>query len=441
MIEDKTTILTEEQKSEVLDKIGMSASEHFGSFLFYKAVAPDTLLKPEEEKALSKTILESDDPEAIKEAKETLITHNVRLVLDNAKDFYFIKGMHGTLALDDLVQAGMLGLITAADRYDYSLGFRFSTYATHWIQQAIRRVVANEGSTVRLPVHMHEFITFYNRLRTQFTLENDRDPTNEEMVNILYDVCEVEKEFEEKKGHAPNDREKESLRHSLLRKVIEVGSIYNSYLSMPSLDMMIGEDDDSTLIDFIADDSHKDASVEDTVLQKYLMEGLIEEVKKILPEREYEIISLRFGLKDGKVYTLNEVGEMMNPPITRERVRQLESKALLRLRRHPGIRKYLQTGSNDGTFFIDLGNYYEKIWTTSGNLRAGVQPYIIESLISLIVHNTTYKTGSFIYDPKTISEVSQATKRDNLDAYYDLKKLRNSCKAILNARHKPSIER
>lgn len=441
MIEEKTDSILDERAIHQLDAASSGSSDQFGSFNYYSALIPDELLEADEEQKLGKIVAESHDKEEVKEAKDKLVVYNIRWALALAKKFYFDMGMHGTLSLDDLVQAGIIGLMTAADRYDYKLGNRFTTYATHWIEQSIRRTVANEGATVRLPVHMHEFLTKYNKCKNQLKVDTDKEPMDEEVAVLLYDVLKVEEDFAKKNNREPTKADKAKLMDGVVKRCKEARGLTAQYQSMPSLDMFVGEENDSTLLDFVTEEDIPDCPVEDQALQSIYDESFKNAIKDVLPAREYQIISLRFGLKDGKVYTLNEVGEMMNPPITRERVRQLESKALLRLRRHPGIRKYLQTGSNDGSFFMDLGNYYEKIWTASGNLRAGVQPYTIESLISLIVHNTTYKRDAFIYDPKTISEVSQATKKDNLDAYYDLKRLRNSCKAILNARHKPNIER
>lgn len=255
--------------------------------MYLKDIGKVPLLSSDEEVELSRRMLEGDE-----DAKQKLSEANLRLVVSIAKR-YVGRGM---LFLD-LIQEGNLGLMKAVEKFDYTKGFKFSTYATWWIRQAITRAIADQARTIRIPVHMVE--TINRQVRAQRTLlqELGREPTPEEIGEYMGIPAE---------------------------KVIEIQKIAQDPVS---LETPIGEEEDSHLVDFIEDT--KTVAPDSAAAQTMLREQLIQALHKLTP-REEKVIRLRYGLDDGKQRTLEEVGREFN--VTRERIRQIEAKALRKLR-------------------------------------------------------------------------------------------------------------
>ena len=256
--------------------------------MYLKEIGRVELLKADDEVEIAKRIENGDE-----EAKKILISANLRLVVSIAKK-YTGRGM---LFLD-LIQEGNMGLIKAVEKFDYRKGFKFSTYATWWIRQAITRAIADQARTIRIPVHMVETINKMTRIQRQLVQELGRDPSAEEIA--------------EKMGTLTAD------------KVREIQKIA---LDPVSLETPIGEEDDSHLGDFIED---KDAMSPDQYANNALLRDEIDLVLKSLTEREEKVLRLRFGLEDGHTRTLEEVGREFD--VTRERIRQIEAKALRKLK-------------------------------------------------------------------------------------------------------------
>ena len=264
--------------------------------MYLREIGKIPLLTYDEELELAKRILEGDE-----EAKQKLAESNLRLVVSIAKK-YVGRGM---LFLD-LIQEGNMGLIKAVEKFDYNKGFKFSTYATWWIRQAITRAIADQARTIRIPVHMVETINKLIRTSRHLLQQLGREPTPEEIA----------KEME-----VP------------VEKVMEIQKIAQDPVS---LETPIGEEDDSHLGDFIQDDDSP--APQDSAAYTLLKEQL-EEVMNTLTPREAKVLKLRFGLEDGKARTLEEVGKEFQ--VTRERIRQIEAKALRKLR-HPSRSKKLK---------------------------------------------------------------------------------------------------
>ena len=268
--------------------------------MYLKEIGALPLLTSEEEIVLAKTVEAGMRADALPEEKETaleakreLADRNLRLVVSIAKK-YLGRG----LQFLDLIQEGNLGLLKAVDKFDYTKGYKFSTYATWWIRQAITRAIADQARTIRVPVHMVETINKLNRISRQLLQENGREATNEELAKAM--------------GVS-------------LAKVREVKKIAQDPIS---LETPIGEKEDSHLGDFIED---HEAIAPDDAAGSILLREQIEELLTGLTERERQVLELRFGLKDGKTRTLEEVGKYFD--VTRERIRQIEGKALSKLKK------------------------------------------------------------------------------------------------------------
>ncbi len=264
--------------------------------MYLKEIGRIPLLTLPEELELSKKIVDGDEF-----AKSLLAESNLRLVVSIAKR-YVGRG----LMFLDLIQEGNIGLMKAVEKFDYEKGYKFSTYATWWIRQAITRALADQARTIRVPVHMVETINKLVRIQRQLTLDLDREPSEEEIAAKM--GVTVEK----------------------VREVIKIG------LDPVSLETPIGEEDDSHLGDFIKDEStlSPEEYAENEMLKEEIMEVLLS-----LQPREQEVLELRFGILDGTCHTLEEVGRRFN--VTRERIRQIEAKALRKLR-HPSRAKKLR---------------------------------------------------------------------------------------------------
>lgn len=264
--------------------------------VYLKEIGRVPLLSPEEEIELAERMAQGD-PYARKRLSEA----NLRLVVSIAKR-YVGRGMQFL----DLIQEGNLGLIKAVEKFDHTKGFKFSTYATWWIRQAITRAIADQARTIRIPVHMVETINKVKKVSSQLLHKNGHDPTAEEIAEEL---------------DMPIDK---------VREIMRVAQ------EPVSLETPIGEEEDSHLGDFIPDD---DAPAPQDAASHTLLKEQLEDVLSTLTPREKKVLELRFGLQDGRNRTLEEVGKEFN--VTRERIRQIEAKALRKLR-HPSRSKRLK---------------------------------------------------------------------------------------------------
>ncbi|MGN0162945.1 MAG: RNA polymerase sigma factor RpoD [Candidatus Ornithomonoglobus sp.] len=286
--------VTKEELEDLSVPEGINIDDHVKMYL--KEIGKVNLLTAEEETALAKKMSEGDE-----EAKKKLAEANLRLVVSIAKR-YVGRGM---LFLD-LIQEGNLGLIRAVDKFDYTKGYKFSTYATWWIRQAITRAIADQARTIRIPVHMVETINKLVRVQRQLVQELGREPSHEELAKGL---------------------------NMSVEKVREISKISQEPVS---LETPIGEEEDSHLGDFIKDD---DAPAPDDSASYVLLKEQLDDVLQTLTKRESKVLQLRFGLIDGTPHTLEEVGREFK--VTRERIRQIEAKALRKLR-HPSRSKKLK---------------------------------------------------------------------------------------------------
>ena len=257
--------------------------------LYLKEIGRVPLLSPDEEIDLATRIIDGDET-----AKKRLTEANLRLVVSIAKR-YVGRGMHFL----DLIQEGNVGLIKAVEKFDHTKGFKFSTYATWWIRQAITRAIADQARTIRIPVHMVETINRLKKVQSQLLHENGSEPSEEQIAQAM---------------DLPVER---------VREIMRVAQ------ETVSMETPIGPEEDSRLMDFIRDE---DALAPDDAALKTITNEDIDNVLKTLTPREEQVIRLRFGLVDGRCHTLEQVGEQFQ--VTRERIRQIEAKALRKLR-HP----------------------------------------------------------------------------------------------------------
>lgn len=308
------SLISDEDKEAValadFTKVGIGEVKVNDSVKMYlKEIGKVDLLTGDQETELAKKIVIGNKPDATeeekqegKEAKDHLINANLRLVIAIAKH-YVGRGMHFL----DLIQEGNMGLIKAVEKFDYTKGFKFSTYATWWIRQAITRAIADQARTIRIPVHMVETINKMTRVQRQLVQELGRDPTAEEI----------------------SDKMDGSLSPERIREIQRIA------LEPVSLETPIGEEDDSHLGDFIED---KEAQSPEEYTTKSLLKDELYEIMKDLTDREERVLRLRYGLDDNRPRTLEEVGREFN--VTRERIRQIEAKAIRKLR-HPTRAKKL----------------------------------------------------------------------------------------------------
>ena len=287
-----------------IDYLGSEVRINDSVKMYLKEIGKYDLLKAEDEPVLAKKILEGDE-----EAKQTLINANLRLVVNIAKH-YVGRGM---LFLD-LIQEGNLGLMKAVDKFDYTKGYKFSTYATWWIRQAITRAIADQARTIRIPVHMVETINKMTRIQRQLIQDFGREPTAEEISDAMNGELSAKR----------------------IREIQRIA------MEPVSLETPIGEEDDSHLGDFI-EDKESESPVDFTTRQ--LLKEELYAILKDLSDREERVIRLRYGLDDNRPRTLEEVGREFG--VTRERIRQIEAKAIKKLR-HPTRSKR-------------LGDYKEKL--------------------------------------------------------------------------------
>ncbi len=288
--------LVEEEKLVDTDEISESMSVNDPVRMYLKEIGKIPLLTPEEELELAKKMADGDEA-----AHQKMVEANLRLVVSIAKR-YVGRG----LPLLDLIQEGNLGLIKAVGKFDYTKGYKFSTYATWWIRQAISRAIADHARTIRIPVHMVETINRVSRASHELVPELGRDPSPQEIAKRL---------------------------HLSVEKVEEIMRVSQEPIS---LETPVGEEDDSHLGDFIQDEDAYEPA--DAASYALLREQLADVLKTLTP-REEKVLSLRYGLTDGKMHTLEEVGDEFK--VTRERIRQIEAKALRKLR-HPSRSKILK---------------------------------------------------------------------------------------------------
>ena len=292
-----------EKEEELSDEELAITAENVDSFaddsvrLYLREIGKIPLLTPEEEAELAQRIVKGD-----KKAKDKMVESNMRLVVSIAKRY-------GGRGLDflDLIQEGNTGLLRAVEKFDPDKGFKFSTYATWWVRQAITRAIADQARTIRIPVHMVETINKVLRTTRKLTSELNREPTNEEIAEAL-------------------DMEPEKIDYVMRIKQ-----------DIASLDASVGregDDEDSVLGDFVEDEERD--SPEDSAANQILKEQL-SEIISTLTDREQKIIRLRFGIGGGRPHTLEEVGNEFD--VTRERIRQIEAKALSKLRKNKETKK------------------------------------------------------------------------------------------------------
>ncbi len=284
-----------EEKKKIETEFDDSASDSVQMYL--KEIGKYPLLNGEEEIELAKRIERDDDA-----ARSKLAVSNLRLVVSIAKKYV---GRSANLSLLDLIQEGNIGLFKAVEKFDYKKGYKFSTYATWWIRQAITRALADQGRTIRIPVHMVETINKYQQVVRRLVQDLGRDPLPEEVASEM--GVEVDK----------------------IRHIIKISQ------DTVSLEAPVGDDDDdSSLANFVPDEDTISPAVS---AQRKILKQYITEIVNDLTPREQKILDMRFGLTDGVTHTLEEVGKVFS--VTRERIRQIEAKALDKIRQHTKVEK------------------------------------------------------------------------------------------------------
>jgi RNA polymerase primary sigma factor len=295
--ERRDLLKIEDKKDKTKAKASLRLPDVDSIRMYLKEIGRTSMLSAREEKELAKRIEQGDE-----EAKIKLITANLRLVVSIAKKYV---GRSKNLTLLDLVQEGNVGLFRAVEKFDWRKGYKFSTYATWWIRQAVTRAIADQARTIRIPVHMIETIAKYEKAKRKLLQTLGRDPLSEEIAAEM--GLEVDKV------------------HHIVR--IKQKAV--------SLEKPVGDDDkDSVLAEFIEDDKTPSPSKQ---AAQNLLKKRLKEISDDLTEREKEILSMRFGLKDGVTHTLEEVGKVFG--VTRERIRQIQAKALERIRKMEEIKK------------------------------------------------------------------------------------------------------
>lgn len=288
--------IEEEKLEEDLSDADAYQSDSFKMYL--KEIGQIRLLTQEEEQTLGQLVQEGG--ESAEWARNRLVKANLRLAV------HYAKGFRGRgVELEDLVSMGNVGLIKAAEKFDYRLGYKFSTYATWWVRQAISRGIADEAATIRIPVHMNETIYAIKKAQKKLNQENGSTPTMEEIVQET----------------------------GLPEKTVEAAM--KAMVNMISLDAKVGEDKDTDLADFLADGKAEDPC--QAALKKDLARVIRESLEKLTP-KEAEIVRLRQGIGCDHIMTLEEIAKMPQFNITRERVRQIEAKAMRKLSRDPRLR-------------------------------------------------------------------------------------------------------
>ncbi|PIP23164.1 MAG: RNA polymerase sigma factor RpoD [Candidatus Nealsonbacteria bacterium CG_4_8_14_3_um_filter_39_7] len=294
-IKEAREFLCVEEKSKKVKKIGITKIDSVQIYL--KEIGKSPFVTAEEEKDLAKRIENNDE-----EAKKRLTQANLRLVVSIAKRYV---GRSSHLTLLDLIQEGNLGLFRAVEKFDWRKGYKFSTYATWWIRQAITRALADQARTIRIPVHMVETISKYTQVKRQLLQDLGREPLPEEIASEM------------------------GLEVSKVHHIMKISQ------QTVSLETPVGDDDeDSVLAEFIEDEKAVSPSVE---AARNLLKERLQEILSDLTGREQNILEMRFGLGNGVTHTLEEVGQKFG--VTRERIRQIEAKALERIREHDSIRK------------------------------------------------------------------------------------------------------
>ncbi len=298
LIEDIDMPIVEEEEEPLVDPVELAAEFNLDDpvRMYLKEIGQIPLLSVEEEQELARMVAEGDES-----AKGKLTEANLRLVVSIAKK-YSGRGLH----ILDLIQEGNTGLIRAVDKFDHTKGNKFSTYATWWIRQAITRAIADQARTIRVPVHMVEVINKATRCNRKLVQELGREPTLEEIADEL---------------------------NMPIEKIIEANRTAADTLS---LDTPVGDEEDTTIGSFVEDDNTPGPA--DATSNAMLAEAL-SEILKTLTEREADVLRLRFGMYDGKTHTLEEVGQIFG--VTRGRIRQIENKAIRKLR-HPSRAKKIR---------------------------------------------------------------------------------------------------
>ncbi len=282
---------SEPSEKEMQDAVSLERGTPDAVQVYLREIGKTPLLTKDEERTLAKGAVEGDE-----ECRQRLMKANLRLVVSIAKRY---ANRTPNLSILDLIQEGNIGLSRAVEKFDYRKGFKFSTYATWWIRQAITRALADQSRTIRIPVHMVETISKYAQTRRQLIQELGRDPLPEEIAAEM--GIEVE-------------------------KVLHIQKISQEVLS---IEAPVGDEEDSTLSDFIPDEKSVTPA---QMAARALLRDLIKEIMVDLSEREQRILRMRFGLDDGVTHTLEEVGKALG--VTRERIRQIEAKALEKIREH-----------------------------------------------------------------------------------------------------------